>query len=181
MMVTVLIEQLVILLRMQVVVGYSKPKYFHLTPSRKKIGRILGRGNKSSLASIVLGPENMGLRKNVVRGVGKLMHQEFKFLCADSFPSMLRDTSDVALEHFSWESLWIEISRKAPTFVSVLESSLPAKTKLDKRPVLGMCAAMLAKFRNPKMCHVQAAISLVLHAGHAGTQVSMNMHHFNWY
>ena len=123
---------------------------------------------------MVLHPENEELQKNVVRGVGRILHQEFKSLCADSFPSILRDTTDVALKHFSWESLWMEILQKAPMFVSVLESCLPAKTKLDRRPVICMCAAMLAKYRNPKMCHVQAAVSLLLHAGHAGTQVGIH-------
>ena len=158
---------------MQVVVGYSRPRCFHLTPSRKKIGRLLGRGNKSSLAAIVLHPDNKELRRKVVMGVGKLMYEEIKSLCADSYHSIMRDTSAVALEGFNWESLWTEMLQKTPTVVSVLSSTMPDKTKVDKKPVICMCIAMIAKWRNTKMCHVQAAISLLLHAGHSGTQVHL--------
>ncbi len=157
---------------MQVVVEYSKPRRFQLTPSRKKIGRLLGRGNKQSLASIVLHPDNKELQGRVVKGVGKLIQRELQSLCADSYPAMMRDTSDAALESFNWESLWIEASQKVPTLVAVLSNCMSAKSKLKKEPVICMCVAMLAKFRNPKKCHVQAAISLLLHAAHAGTQVN---------
>lgn len=154
----------------QIVVGYKKPKYFHLTPSRKKLGRILGRGNRGSLSKVVL--ENGKLRKQVVQRVGKLIQKEMQMICSEKFNSIMRDTSDVAMEHFSWESIWIELNSKAPTFLSVVESALPTKTKLDKKPMLCMIAGMLAKFRNPKMCLVQAVVSLLLKSGHAGSQVS---------
>ena len=54
--------------------GYSdKPKHFHLTPSRKKIGRILGRGNKGSLAATVLDPKNNVLQGKVIKCVTKVV------------------------------------------------------------------------------------------------------------
>ena len=154
--------------------GYSdKPKHSHLTPSRKKIGRILGRGNKGSLAATVLDPKNNVLQGKVIKCVGRLLNRELQTLCANKTPSMMQETSAIALEQFCWELVWEEITKKAPILVSLLQLSLPQKSKLDKKPVICMCVAMLAKFRNPKMCHVQAAISLILHAGHAGTQVSL--------
>ena len=137
-----------------------------------KIGRILGRGNKASLATTVLDPKNKALREKIIKGVGKLMNRELRMLCANKTPSMMQDTSGDALAKFSWESVWEEITEKAPTLVALLQSSVPQKTGRDKTPVICMCIAMLAKYRNPNMCHVQAAISLILHAGHVGMQVS---------
>ena len=99
--------------------------------------------------------------------------QEIKHLCSDNYDSILSTTSDVAMTHFSWESIWIEISTKAPTLVSILKSCLPVKTKLNPKPVLCLCVSMLLKLRNRKMCHVQSAISLIVHAGHAGSMVSL--------
>lgn len=163
----------------QVVVAYKTAKLFNLTPSRKKIGRVLGRGNKSSLAAMVVHPSNKELRGHVVKQVGRMCFQEIKSLCSDNYYGMMRNTSDVSLTNFSWESIWIEVLNKAPTLVSILTSCLPAKTKfnVNKKPIICVAAAMLCKFRNPKMCHVQAAFSLILHAYHAGSQVSRNHNH----
>ena len=91
------------------------------------------------------------------------MNSELKSLCANKAPSMLQDTSRASLELFSWELVWQEITKRASTLVSLLQSSLPQKMKRDCKPVICMCVAMLAKYRNPKVCHVQAAISLILH------------------
>ena len=108
------------------VVGYSsRPKYFRLTPSRKKIGRILGRGNKGSLASTVLDPKNKDLRQKLIKGVGKLLNSELKMLCGNKPPSLLQDISGASLEQFSWELVWQEITKRAPTLVSLLQYSLP--------------------------------------------------------
>ena len=157
----------------QVVVGYEKPKLFNLTPSRKKIGRILGRGNKGSLAAMVLHPSNKALQGQVLKQVGRMCFREIKSLCSDNYCAMLRNTSDVSLTHFSWESIWVEVSNKAPTLISILTNCLPVETKPDKKPIICVCAALICKLRNQKMCHMQSAISLLLHAGHAGSQVRL--------
>ena len=99
------------------------------------------------------------------------MNRELRMLCAKT-PSMMQDTSGDALAKFSWESVWEEITEKAPTLWHCCSPVFHKKTGRDKTPVICMCIAMLAKYRNPNMCHVQAAISLILHAGHVGTQVS---------
>ena len=122
---------------------------------------------------MVLHPNNKELQSQVIKRIGKMCFQEIKHLCSDNYDSILRTTSDVAMTHFSWESIWIEISTKAPTLVSILKSCLPVKTKLNRKPVLCLCVSMLLKLRNRKMCHVQSAISLIVHAGHAGSMVSL--------
>ena len=107
-----------------------------------------------------------------MKGIGKLIHKELQTICSGKFNSIMRDTSDITMEHFSWESIWIELESKAPIFLSVIESALPAKTKNKKKPVICMIASMLAKFRNRKMCQVQAVVSLLLKSAHAGSKVS---------
>ena len=77
-------------------------------------------------------------------GVGKLMYEEIK--SADSYHLIMRDTSAVALGGFNWESIWTEMLQKTPTVVSVLSSMMPNKTKVDKKPVICMCIAMIAKW-----------------------------------
>ena len=66
---------------------------------------------------------------------------------------MMCDTNDVVLMNFSWESLWLEISKKAPTLTSILCSSIldKGKSEQEKKPVICICAALLSKFRNPKI------------------------------
>ena len=104
---------------------------------------------------MVLHPNNKELQSQVIKRIGKMCFQEIKHLWSDNYDSILRTTSDVAMTHFSWESIWIEISTKAPTLVSILKSCLPVKTKLNRKPVLCLCVSMLLKLRNRKMCHVQ--------------------------
>ena len=82
-------------------------------------------------------------------------------ICSKKFNSVMRDTSDVAMEHFSWAFC------KAPIYLSLVVSA----TKLSKKPVICTIAGMLANFQNPKMCFVQEVISLLLKCGHAGSQV----------
>ena len=120
---------------------------------------------------MVLNPSNKALQGQILKKVGRMCYHEVKSLCSDNYRAMLRDTSDISLMHFSWESIWMEISNKAPTLSSILTNCLPVKTKPDKKPIICVCAALISKLRNQKMCHVQSAISLLLHAGHAGSQV----------
>lgn len=111
----------------------------------------------------------------VLREIARLIRREIKAACSDNFASMLKDTTDVALSKFSWESIWNELTTVAPVLFSILEGclALPRKVGIAKKPVICMIFAMLAKFRNPKMSLVQAAISLILRAGHAGSQVNI--------
>ena len=154
------------------VVGYEKEKYINLTPSKKKLGKLLGRGSKAGIARSVV--EAKDTRAFVVKEIAKLIRREIKVACSDNFGSMLRDTTDVALANFSWESVWHDMTSSSPVLFSILEGclALPHKSSISKKPVICMIFSMLAKFRNPKMSQVQAAISLILRAGHAGSQVN---------
>lgn len=113
----------------------------------------------------------------VLRELHRLISKE---LCSESFGPILREKSWAAFQGFTWESLWLELVEKAPIFLTFAIGCVPMKkaelgiSEMAK-PVLCMCAAMLLKFRNPKMSLVQRIISLIVDAGHCGTQVRSRM------
>lgn len=160
---------------MQVIVGYKKPRYYHMRKHLKPYAKRLGRG---SLRSMVLHAVKDPLTlPAIIEGVTKIINKELKTMCSRSFDSILREKSQAAMEHFSWESVWGELLQSAPVLMAIMQGSVARRKSMElpqmAKPVLCMCASMLLKFRNPQMCYLQCVVSLILHAGHAGTQVSI--------
>ena len=158
---------------MQVLVGYSKPRYYRLRKHLKPYARRLSRGNLRSMASLAV--KDPLTRPTIINRLTSIISKELKNMCSKSFDSILRDESQAALEHFSWESVWGELIRSAPTLMAILQGSITRKKSVEQsqrvKPVLCMCASMLLKFRNSQMCYLLCVVSLLLHLGHAGTQV----------
>ena len=160
----------------QVVVSNStrekKVRYFHLLQSLKKLGRYVGRGNKRSIAKAVV--ENDALRHEVVTAIGIAAHKEIKSICSDSHDTILRMKSKTALEHFTWERVWIEVKNNAPVLVSLLLQLIPPSKREDQsaRQALCICISILLKLRCHKVNLVQAVISVLLKGGHATKQVN---------
>ena len=70
------------------------------------------------------------------------------------------------LRNFTWNSLLSELSLKAPTLLSILQScTYLSKPRQNRSAVIGMCSALLLKHRFSKMCIVQKVISLALASG----------------
>lgn len=141
----------------------------HLKPYAKRLGR-------GSLRSMALHAVKDPLtRPAIIEGVTNMINKELKTMCSRSFDSILREKSQVAMEHFRWESVWGEPLQSAPVLMAILQGSIVRRKSVElprrAKPVLSMCASMLLKFRNPQMCYLQCVVSLLLHAGHAGTQV----------
>ena len=157
---------------MQVVVGYeSKPSYFHLTQSLKRLGRYVGRGNRRSIARAAV--DNLTLRPELVSAMCQAVGAEMKGVCSDSHDSILRMKNKTALEHFSWETVWCELEQKAPTLMAFLVGLAPPSKRQSEhiKPALSLCASILLKLRNDKINLVQSVISLVMKAGHATKSV----------
>ena len=157
----------------KVVVSYSKQsKYHYLTSSLKKLGRYVGRGKNSLIAQAAV--ENRTLRPKIaVKLAAHVRRHEIVPICSDNHDSLLRLKSKPAVEHFTWESVWLELQKNAPILMSLLTSLLPQSkrnSEASKLP-LCMCASILLKLQNPKMNLVQSMVSLVLKAGHATKQV----------
>ena len=70
----------------QVVVAHNKPSYWRLTRSLKKLGRIVGRGNRTSIARTVL--VDPGLREAVLSQLVACMKKEMKKLCSHTLSSV---------------------------------------------------------------------------------------------
>ena len=152
-------------------VGTKKIKYFHVRGKMRKLARLVGRGNTTSIARYVVNQPD--LRKRAIDCVITLMKRELTTLSSDTFSSILREKSQTAMEFFTWESVWQELSSHAPTLLSVLQG-ITSRRSINiarAKPVVCVCAAILLKLKNPKMCHIQAMLSLLLHAGHSSRQV----------
>lgn len=87
------------------------------------------------------------MKEEALATIGKSIQSEIKGLCADTFPSIFRDRTQSAIDHFTWESLWAELVERAPLSVAVLQTFVPARRKKENimRPVLCMCLAMILK------------------------------------
>ena len=95
--------------------------------------------------------------------------------------SHLRDTSIEAVKSFSWDDIFAEFERHAPTLFKVLKGCVSVKSrkrphcKVSKRPnqsiVLCVCGSILLRNKNANMNLLQRVVSLLLSAGHVSKQV----------
>ena len=140
----------------------------------QKSGKELGTRKKDIYLPAIA--EKQASCPQAAKIIGHLIKGEMQQICSDKRVSILRDTSEPAMKGFSWESVWLELQHSTPFLMAILENSFPATARNERmKPLLCTCVAMLLKWRQPKMCHVQAAISLVLQAGHSGKQVSCHL------
>lgn len=122
------------------------------------MGKSLARGKISILEQLL---KNQQRRSQAAKIIGRLIRNEMRHICSDKRMSILRETSEAAMKGFRWETVWLELQLVMPLLMTILEHSFPEKLRTEKlRPLLCLCASMLLKRRQPKMCHVQAAISL---------------------
>ena len=63
-----------------------------LTPSRKKLGKILACGRKASLIHECLNDETM--RKLVISQMGNVLRNEIRVLCSNKFGTIMRSKSE---------------------------------------------------------------------------------------
>jgi len=101
-----------------------KPVYHHITGPMKKLARLVGRGNLTSIAGFVI--KSPALKSKVLNGIQKIVGNEIKIICSDKEKSIFHDKSH-HLENFSWEPLWSELSSKAPVLLSIMKGCTPKK------------------------------------------------------
>lgn len=131
---------------------------------------------QNPIAHFVL--KDLALRTRVVSRMSKLLKEELRHLSSDKHNSILREKSQAAMEYFTWSSVWHEISTHAPILVAILQGVITSSSSTPPervKRIICVCAAILLKCRNPKMFHVQAVISLLMHVGHSSKQVT-NQH-----
>lgn len=155
----------------QVQVHYQKKaRNYNLTPSRKKVGKAVARGSKKAVIRECI--KDPLMHKYTIQILGRQLRIELASLCSEAANSILRKQSPDALYGFSWGKLHDELQARAPTFLSLLEMcTYTRKPRRNRMGVIGMCAALLLKYRFGKMSLVQRVVSLLLYAGHSGKQV----------
>ena len=125
---------------------------YTLTPTRKPAGKALARRSRCALMSELLkDPANT---KYLLRRIGILLRRELALMCSDQTNSILRSQSMSDLRNFTWNSLLSELSLKAPTLLSILQScTYLSKPRQNRSAVIGMCSALLLKHRFSKNVH----------------------------
>ena len=160
----------VLLCYLQVVIGYKVPKYFPLTPSRKRMGRFVARGSYVAIAKQCLEDERM--RKYIIKKLVNVLQVEMKRLCSNHSDSVLMSKSTDDLCSFSHDKIYTELMQHCPTLLEILEGCTNRKSpQANRKQVICVCAAILAKYRRPSMSLLQRCISLILYAGHCSKQV----------
>ena len=92
------------------------------------------------------------------------------------FRSHLISQEKTYLSMFSWDKLLGELEENAPILLAILRECTQTKVpRPNQMSVIGMCAAIVLKYRYSKMSLVQKIISIILHGGHRGKLVSLNL------
>lgn len=152
----------------QVVIPYktSSRTYSIHTPSRKKTIKRITRKTYHSMASIIVNSPTMS--KSVITQVAAKLKSEMKIVSSDAHDSILRDSVE-AVKRFSWETVWLELSRNIPTLMPLLTQLIPRASQ--KKPLLCLLASQLLKSRHQRLCLVQRAVSVMLYGNGAAKQV----------
>ena len=108
-------------------------------------------------------------RTYVIRKVQSIVHKELRSLCSNKINSVLRRAD---IRNFNWDELLNEVQFHAPVFFAIIQSCVHTTSPRENRkPIIGLCTAVLLKQKFHKMCLIQKLISIVLYAGHAGKEV----------
>ena len=151
--------------------GYKKPKTIVLTPSRKHLGKAVAHKRKMVVARECC--KDSGTLKYIIAILGSKMRKEIHTMCSDNTKSFLQSQSKEKLTTgLSWDQLHSELSKNAPTLLSFLQACTKTRVaRPNTKAVVGVCAAIILKHRQPKMNLLQKIISLILYAGHASKKV----------
>ena len=145
-----------------------------MTLTRKRVASSLARNSKSAVVEEVFkDPVTQGY---MIKKMGITMRNELKSMCSERVNSILSSQRSSHLHQFTWDKLLRELSLYAPVFLSILNSlTQTRRPRMNRDAVIGMCSAILLKFRLSKMSTVQKLISLILYAGHSGKQVQFGL------
>ena len=150
------------------VVGYQKPKCYTLTPSRKKIGKALGRRGYSASAKHAM--KDQKIKNAIVNEVGKIVRAEARLICSDNFNSILLNKSPTMLTKFHWGMVYEELKKAAPTLLTILKFCLP-KRGMPHADAIAVCVSVLMRKRRSSMSFLQRIVSCILYAGHCSKKV----------
>ena len=141
----------------------------------------LARKNTKKAVQDLLG-DSQAL-ETVASMLGKhIFEKEIAYISSPATLSTLYTSWNVGtITKFKWEDLWLDIANTAPAMSAVLLNAVPSHKAKDLIPSLCIIVAMLAKARNRRLDVVQEILSLILHTGHASTQVQSTMYSHTWF
>ncbi len=117
-------------------------------------------------SSIVNSPR---LSQPVIVNLSLKIKKEMKAISSDAHDSILRDTIE-AVKHFSWQTVWLELTQKIPTLMSLLSHLIPKPD--EHKPLLCFLASQILKSRHQRMGLVQRAVSIMMYGNGTAKQVS---------
>lgn len=157
---------------LQVCIGYKKPKTYHLTPSRKRIGKSLARGSRCALVRECFKDEIV--RKYIIKKVGNMVHHEIVSLCSDRVNSTLLNPPTKLLSCLTWEGLYSELIGICPILTQILKCGTETRhPRTNQRAIILLCISIMCNQRCKSMSLVQQIISVLLYSGHCSKQVSL--------
>ena len=91
-------------------------------------------------------------RKYIIKKIGEILKRELATMCSDRVGSILKSTDKSDYAEFSWDKIIQELITNAPTFLSIMSACTHTRREKSNRyNVIGMCAALLLKYRFSKM------------------------------
>ena len=149
--------------------GYKRNRSYVLHGTPKRVSKPLALGQRRTAVVRLMSSDSS--RVLVLSEIGKIVQKEIK-LCSNNYHSIIREHSPTALEYFSWRTIILEVMHKAPTLYTIIDKCLMSSNE-SSRHLLCVVASVVLKSRNPHMCMVQAMVSILMYAGHAGKQVCL--------
>ena len=165
--------------------GYAKPVSFVLTPSCKRLGKLVARGSRVSIANECF--QDPELRKFIISKVGTIIRDELQTMCSNQFNSILRSQDPDDMAKFRCKKVISEMESCSPTLLQVLtkctsfrrrtkkqadeKSRVKQSWRVKQQSLIAMCVATLCKFRRPAMCLMQKVISMILQSGRSSSKV----------
>ncbi len=119
------------------------------------------------------------LQRALMKQVQRQIRIECRRICStrqgDSTLRLHNNNVEEELKSFKWKQISKELKKKAPTLYGSLSAAC-AKEGVEPRPMsVGMAASVLLKAQNKFLCLPQAAVSILLYAGHCSKLVRHNV------
>lgn len=132
-----------------------------LTRDSAKVAIALGRGTSAlNVAKTILKSDEF--RENIVSKVMNIVSSECDELCSRKNPSILRRSSKIDLENFSFKNVCDEWKEKAPIFYKFL-MCCASKNKQDEWfPSVAVAGSVVLKQRNSHMSATASVLGVLM-------------------
>ena len=121
--------------------------------------------------------KDLVMLKYVIAKIGRIICLELASMCSDSTTSVLWQQSVHIFGDFLWDVVHSERDANVTIFSSIFHViTQTRRPRLNRKQVIGKCAAILLKYLFAKMSLVQKIASLILYAGHSGKEACRPQH-----